>query len=69
MNGGVHALSKIANEVKKALNRELRNKDVKYFFLNYQYFDSNIFGKIMNNELTKRVWDSLKKKCMVLMRY
>lgn len=68
LNGGVHALSKIANEVEKALNHELRNKDAKYFFLNYLYFDSNIFEKITNKELTKRVWDSLKK-CMVLMRY
>lgn len=61
VNDGLSALEANATETQKALHHELSKKDDKCLFLIHQCLDPIIFEKIMEEETTKSVCDTLKK--------
>lgn len=49
-----------AAEAHEAIHRELIKKDEKFLFVIHQCMDTNIFKKIIKEEMTKSAWDTLK---------
>lgn len=60
MNDGVLALEENANDVQQAAHKERRKKDGKYLLLIHQCVNSNVFEKIIEEEMSKGVWHKLK---------
>ena len=58
---GVEELAANADDAARTQHKELKKKDVKGLFIIHQCVDSNIFEKIIEEETSKGVWDTLKK--------
>ncbi|XP_050915369.1 uncharacterized protein LOC127130393 [Lathyrus oleraceus] len=57
---GVPASKVNANDVQKDAQKEQRKKDEKALFLIHQRMGSNVFEKIIEEDMSKRTWDKLK---------
>lgn len=60
MNNGFLSLQENATEARRTTHREMSKKYGKGLFLINQCVDSNVFEKIIEKEITKCVWDTLK---------
>ncbi|MCI35091.1 hypothetical protein A2U01_0056312, partial [Trifolium medium] len=61
VTGGEADLAVNADEAQRTTHRKLKKKDAKGLFLIHQCVDPNIFEKIIEEEIAKGAWDTLKK--------
>lgn len=61
MNDGFLAMKTNEGKMQKTTHCDLSKNIEKWLFLIHQSVDSNIFKKIIEEETTKGVWDTLQK--------